>query len=104
MSYDGCHRPRKHGMSSRERRVKAAMNPEPAVASSFFRTFATRRKLHGGINQESVREGFEFQFACLFRVPVLGLESVGPEADQRGAGRIETYIGEVSTGIQMAGG
>src|SRR6266545_3745043 len=104
MSYDGCHRPRKHGMSPREGSVEAAMDPEPAVACSFFRTFATSRKLHWGVNQESVSEGFEFQFAGLFRVPVLGFDSVGPQADEHGTGRIETHVREVATRIKMGGG
>ncbi len=104
MSYDGCHCPRKHGMSTWEGRIKAAVNPKAPVTGSFFRTFAASSELHGGVNQESICKGFEFEFTCLFRVTVLGFNSVGPEADESGTGRIETHVREVSTEIEMASG
>jgi len=57
------------------------MDPKAAVPCSFFRTFATCGKLHGSVDQDGVGEGFKFQFAGLFRMPVVGFDSVRPEAD-----------------------
>jgi hypothetical protein len=76
---------------------------EISLAVAFSGALTPGNQLHGEIDQESVGESFEFEFAGLLGVRVVGLDAVGPEADQRRREASDQRVGGILVCVEMSG-
>src|SRR5580704_16517287 len=76
------HCPGKDCVSAWKRGVDSVVLEEVSVTVALVRTLAAGNKLHWRIDQESVDQGFQFEFPGFSGVMMLGLGSVKPYSGQ----------------------